>query len=91
MLQNNLAGTSEQELAYDLLYTQKFLTESYNTSSGEVSDESLRRTLVDILNEEHTNEKGIWNAIHQHGWYGLQAADSQEIAQVRTKFANSRF
>lgn len=91
MLQSNLTGTTEQDLAFDLLYSQKFLTESYTASSGEVSDEALRRTMVDILNEEHTNSKGIWNAIHQHGWYGMKAADSQEIAQVRAKFANKQF
>lgn len=91
MLQNNLAGITEQELAFDVLYSQKFLAESYNASAGEVSDEGLRRTLIDILGEEHTNEKGLWNAIHQHGWYGLQAADSQEITRLRTQFANTRF
>lgn len=90
MMQNNLAGITEQELALDLLYTQKFLAETYNASAGEATDENLRRTLVEILNEEHTNEKGIWNAIHQHGWYKLQAADSQEITRVRDQFAGMR-
>ncbi|MHB1167094.1 MAG: spore coat protein [Carboxydocellales bacterium] len=91
MLQNNLTGITEQHLAFDLLYAQKQLTDSYNSSTGEVSDEDLRQTLVNILDEEHTNEKGIWNAIHQHGWYGTQAADSQDVLRIRTKFSKTRF
>ena len=77
---------SEREMLNDFLISQKQLTSSYNSFAGECTSEQLRNTFLNILDEEHKIQADLFCDIQSRGWYQVEQADAQKIANDRQKF-----
>ena len=80
---------SDKDIMTDLLSSQKFVTDGYNTSANECACPHLRSDMMNILNEEHQIQSDVFNEMHSRGWYPTEAAEQSKINQVKQKFQGS--
>ena len=85
MMMNN-ASFSDKDIMTDLLSSQKFVTDGYNTFTNECACPSLRSDMLNILNDEHHIQSDVWTEMNKRGWYPTEAADQNKINQVRQKY-----
>lgn len=83
---SNITNPVDKEKVNDLLFTEKYLTDSYNTFSNEASTKALQQDLVAILNDEHELEFKIFEEMKKRGWYSLEQASQQEIDKVKQSY-----
>jgi spore coat protein CotF len=76
---------TEQEILKDALICQKQMTSSYNTYAGECVSETLRNTMLNVLNEEHQIQAELFNELQSRGWYQPEQADQQKIVEAKQK------
>jgi len=81
---------NDRDIVNDILSTEKYLTQAFNTAVNEASNQELYQTQLQILNELHEAQRELFNLMHQKGWYKLEAADANKIAQKAQQFANYR-
>lgn len=79
---------NEKEMMGDILVSQKQITDTYNSFANECSAPTVRDEFLNILNEEHQMQSEIFCEMQKRGWYPTQAADQQQISQVKMKFQN---
>lgn len=77
---------SDKMITTDLLTSQKFIMSSYNTTISECQSDDLRRTLLNMYNEEQNAQKKVFDAMNNRGWYQPQTADMTAISQTRSRF-----
>jgi spore coat protein CotF len=80
----------ERDLMNDVLASQKFITDTYNTYTNECATPNLRDGFMSILNEEHQIQAEVFDLMKQHGWYQVPAADQQKVDQTKQKYQNQR-
>lgn len=78
----------DKEMINDALYSQKQMTENYNTFANECSAPQIRDVFINILNEEHQIQADVFTEMSKRGWYPTQAADQQQVQQAKQKFQN---
>ncbi len=78
----------DKEIMDDSLDSQKLISSSYNTYANECATPNLRDEFLNILQDEHQIQAEIFNEMQKRGWYQLQPADQQQVAQVKQKFQN---
>lgn len=78
----------DMEIMDDSLDSQKLISSSYNTYANECATPNLRDEFLNILKDEHQIQAEIFNEMQKRGWYQLQPADQQQVAQVKQKFQN---
>lgn len=78
----------EKEVFNDVLSSQKFITETYNTFTNECVTPNIRNEFMRILNEEHQIQAEVFDEMQKRGWYQTPAADQQKIQQAKTKYQN---
>ncbi|MBE3572363.1 MAG: spore coat protein [Moorella humiferrea] len=66
----------------DCLAGEKLLTSSYNTAITESANDQLRRDFMAVYQDEQNCLKAVWDVMHSRGWYQLNMAGQQEIAQL---------
>ena len=76
-MQNNQTGTgaynaNDATLCSDMLMTEKYVSNVYNTSIFEFKDTNIRQALNHIQKEEQEHGEGIFNYIQSHGMYNVQ-------------------
>ena len=76
----------EKEVFDDVLTSQKFITETYNTYANECATPDIRDEFMNILNEEHQIQAEIYDEMTKRGWYKTEPAEQQKINQAKTKF-----
>lgn len=76
----------EKDIMTDVLASQKFLTETYNSAANECADANVRDSFLAIMGEEHQIQAEVFGLMKQHGWYQTAAADQQRLNQVKQKF-----
>lgn len=84
----NQIPMQEKEVLNDVLTSQKFVTETYNTFTNECATPNIRDEFMRILNEEHQIQAEVFDEMQKRGWYQTPAADQQKIQQAKTKFQN---
>ena len=77
----------EKAIMQDGLISQKHITESYNTFAGECVNEQLRSAFLSILDEEHRIQADMFCTLQTNGWYQVENAEAQKVAQARQKFS----
>ena len=82
----NICNLSEQDILNDSLISQKQLTESYNTFTGECANPNLRGAMLNILQDEHNIQAQIFSTMQQNGWYKLENATADQVMKVKQKF-----
>lgn len=91
---NQISGTQpgasipEKELMTDVLSSQKFVTDTYNTFTNECATPNVRDEFMRILTEEHQIQADVFDTMKQHGWYETPAAQQQKIQQTKQKYQN---
>jgi len=77
---------TDKNILSDCLASQKFLAACYNHAVTESANDSLRRDFMGIYQEEQNNLKAIFDVMTRQGWYNLNYASHQDIAQVQHQF-----
>lgn len=78
----------DRQMLNDALYSQKQVTENYNTFANECSGQQIREVMLNILNEEHQIQADVFDEMSKRGWYAPQNAQQEQIQQAKTKFQN---
>ncbi|HBN81414.1 MAG: spore coat protein [Oscillospiraceae bacterium] len=80
----------EKDLMNDVLSSQKFITDTYNTFTNECATPNLRDEFMRILGEEHQIQAEVFDLMKQRGWYQTPAAEQQKVQQAKQKYQNER-
>ena len=80
----------EREVFNDILSSQKFTTETYNTFANECVTPNIRSEFMRILTEEHEIQADVFDEMKKRGWYTTPAAEQQKIQQAKQKFQNQQ-
>ena len=80
---------TEKEIYGDALSAQKACTNQFNMAANECTHESLRQTMMKILNEEHEIQKSVFDGMHASGYYPTPAAEEKKVQEAKQKFSCS--
>jgi spore coat protein CotF len=80
---------NEKDILQDSLMSQKQISSAYNTYAGECVNQQLRGAMLGILDDEHKIQADIFCTMQSNGWYKVDPAEQQKLAQVRQKFSTS--
>lgn len=84
----NTPNYDDKEMMNDALYSQKQITENYNTFANECAKPQTRDIFLNILNEEHQIQADLFDEISKRGWYAVQNAEQQQVQQAKQKYTN---
>ncbi|HIT31873.1 MAG TPA: spore coat protein [Candidatus Enterenecus stercoripullorum] len=79
---------NDQELMTDLLLTEKKMSANYGLFASECVNTKLRDAFVDLLTQGHKTQTQLFQAAQQRGWYQVEQAPAQKVAQAEQKFTN---
>lgn len=79
---------NDRDYLNDILATEKYLTDSFNTAVREASHDALYQDMMTILNESHQAQRQAFNLMFQKGWYKLEAEQQQKLDQAYQQFSN---
>lgn len=86
-MDNSCKHYTEKDIFTDALDSEKGATNLYNTFSNECVNPEVRNAMLDLLNEEHSIQFDVFNAMHDRGYYPTPAADAQKVAQLKQTHA----
>jgi len=86
----NQTNFCDKEILNDSLLSQKQITASYNTFAGECVSEQLKNAFLNILDDEHRIQSGIFRDMQSRGWYQTEQAPQQKIQQTKQKFTQQQ-
>ena len=78
---------ADREQLTDLLNSQKFMTERYNSNLNEAATPAFRSTLTSILAEEQEIQNRIFNQMNERGFYNVCKAEEQKIQKTKDQYA----
>jgi len=78
MPQNQL---SEREMLYDSIMTEKYVSDAYNNAIIESVNQNIKQALQHIQQEEQDHAQLFFEAMHQRGWYPVEAAHPSQAAK----------
>lgn len=84
-----MQGFTDKEILSDGLSTQKATTEKFNNFANECVHDQVRTTMLQILEQEHSIQKDVFNMMHARGFYETPAAESKKITEAKQKFSAS--
>jgi spore coat protein CotF len=79
---------NDRDRLNDILSTEKYLTDSFNTAAREASHDRLHQTVMTVLTETHQASRDAYNMMFKKGWYKLEAETPQRIQQAQQQFQN---
>lgn len=77
---------NERDFINDLLATEKYVTTSYSMALHEASHQGLYNDLMSIFSETQECQRDLYELMFRKGWYGIEAADQQQLQQTYQKF-----
>jgi spore coat protein CotF len=80
---------TDKEILGDALASEKASTNNYNTFANECANESVRNAMLQILEQEHSIQKNVFDMMHAKGFYPTPAADMQKVEQAKQKYSAS--
>lgn len=91
-ISGNLSGNpiTDKDMMYDVLSSQKFITDTYNTFTNECASAGTRDEFMKILQEEHQIQAEVFDTMKQRGWYQTPAAEQQKIQQAKQKYESAK-
>lgn len=84
------ATLPERDMMNDVLESQKFITDTYNTFTNECATPDVRNRFMNLLSEEHQIQAEVFDLMKQRGWYQAPAAEQQKVQQAKQKFESER-
>jgi spore coat protein CotF len=79
---------NDRDFSNDLLSTEKYMTNSYNTALNEASHEALYQDILAIFTETQNEQRQLFNLMFKNGWYKLEQEDQQKLQQKHQQFQN---
>lgn len=67
-----MANQADAVLCNDMLMTEKYVSDTYNTAIFEFMDSNVRQVLNHIQKEEQQHGEGIFNYMKNNGMYNPQ-------------------
>ena len=83
---SSITNPVDKEKVHDLLFTQKHLTDSYNTFANESTTKNLQQDLLSILSDEHDLEFKLADEMQRRGWYTVEYADQSGIDKIKENY-----
>ena len=80
---------TDKEILGDGLCTQKNTTGKFNMAAYECAHPQLRRTILQILEQEHNIQFDVFNIMHQKGLYQTPPAEDKKVQEAKQKYAAS--
>lgn len=80
---------TDKNIMTDALATQKAVTACYNYSANEAANPSVKNTMMDLLNEEHTLQHQVFEEMSKRGWYPTEAASDTKINEVKSTYTGA--
>lgn len=71
-MQGFIANQADAALCNDMLMTEKYVSDAYNTAIFEFTDTNVRQVLNHIQKEEQQHGEGLFNYMKNHGMYSPQ-------------------
>lgn len=87
MNQNADQSFCDKDMMTDLLSSQKFIAEGYNTFANECATPAVKTDFMNILKEEHQIQSDVFAEMQKRGWYPTEAADQNKINQAKQKYS----
>ncbi len=78
---------NEQQCITDLLCSEKYLTEVYNTYACEAATPAVKSCLINTLTETHRMQEELFNEMSNRGWYPVEKAEEAKINQAKQKYS----
>lgn len=79
----------DREMISDVLSSQKFMTDGYNTSANEAAEPTVKNAMMSILDDEHSIQHDVFLEMQKRGWYQTEAAPMQKIQETKDKFSSN--
>jgi spore coat protein CotF len=91
MAQQGQSGQGTQFADRDILQLalneSKHTAEALNTFILETSNEQLRRDYMTVLGDVYNQQKQVFDLMQQKGFYSVENATTQQMAQAKSKFS----
>ena len=68
------ANLTDQEILNDMLMTEKYVSDHYNSGVLETATPEVRSALQHIQQEEQDHAGQIYDAMYQRGWHPVEPA-----------------
>ncbi len=68
------ANLNDQQILNDMLMTEKYVSNHYNSSVLEAVSPEVRGALQHIMQEEQDHAGQIYDAMYQRGWHPVEPA-----------------
>lgn len=78
-------NVNDRDRMQDLLSTEKYLTNSYDTAMNEASHEALFQVFKQNHSKCQDLERQVYTTMFTKGWYRLPVADAQSVADAFNK------
>ncbi|GIP40159.1 hypothetical protein J31TS4_34390 [Paenibacillus sp. J31TS4] len=79
---------NDRDRLNDVLATEKYMTDSFNTATREASHPALHQDMLTILTETHQCQYELFELMFRKGHYKLEAEQQQKLDQAYQQFSN---
>ena len=76
----------DQQVAGDVLTSQKFAIGLYNTFAMEATCPDLHKDFLELLKQEHEMQNEIFKLMEGKGWYPIEMAKAEKIEKAKKMF-----
>lgn len=76
------ANVNDRDRMQDLLATEKYLTNSYDTFLNEASHDALFQVVKQNHSKCQDLQRQVYNTMFKKGWYKLAVADAQSVSDA---------
>ena len=80
---------NDRDIMEGILLTAKGVCDLYMHGSIESATPNVHQAFSTALNDALAMQSSIYNQMSAQGWYPTEQAQSQQIRQIRQKFANA--
>lgn len=84
--QSKTPEMNDRDRINDMLATEKYLSDSFNTAVREASHRALHNDMLTILGEIHQCQYDLYEVMFRKGVYKLEAEEQQKLEQTLQQF-----
>jgi spore coat protein CotF len=77
----------DQDMMKDLLSSQKFISDNYNSCANECATPAVHTDFMNILRDEHQIQNDVFCEMQTRGWYPTEAADQNKVTKAKQKYS----
>ncbi len=73
---------NDTDVLNDLLHSEKEMSSNYNTATGEMSNKTLYKKIMELMSEIKEAEREAFDLLFKNGWYTLEKEEETKINQA---------